>query len=304
MSPEQQAMEAVEQQEIVAKVRELRPDIHWPTPEETFLFGGVMDASESYEGYMGVFLDGYNPEIGEFERVALPPRTEQYKMVPHEVIYDKMLSALDKVEEYGKPTVQVSLFDCGAKMELSARFNDTKVKVGKDQVTPEIGFRNSYDLGWQQSGYGGAYVWRCKNGMFFGHEAFAWKKKHRLNYSVDKQVEVLLSGMGGMSDQFNIWKNWAQIKMDQSKTIKLFETCQKNGTISEKQTETILALPETGSGIRLKDIFEDKKDTDLWTVNSVITQWLTHDVTESSGRREREEKVAVTVDRFAKRHLN
>lgn len=309
MSPEQQIaeqqeMDAVQEQETIAKVREQRPDILWPEPEETFLWGGVQGAEQDYTGFMGVYLHGFDQK-GEEITVALPPRTEEYKTIRHEVLYDRMISSLEQFEEYGKPKVSVRMYDYGAKMELSARYPETKIKINsKDEASPEIGFRNSYDLGWQQSGFGGCYVWRCSNGMFAGHEAFAWKKKHRLNYDINKQVETMMSGMGRMSAQFDVWKGWAQLKMDEAKTMKLFETCQKNGTISEKQTETLLALPETGTGMRLEDVFKTGKDTTLWSVNSIITQWLTHDVNDSSGRRDREEKVAITLDRFAKNHLN
>jgi hypothetical protein len=291
-------MRPQEIEDIKLQVREELPNYPWPDVEMGNLFFGdpMAEKADLFEGFLGIRLHQTDKNGERYHRDLATP-TEQYLLIPHELVYHKFNQALQENNiEYGKPTVKLKFYDDGAKFEMFARFNETKVTVGKDKATPEVWIKNSVDMGWQQSAGGGAIVWRCTNGMVSGHIAFEWKKKHRQNYSIDAQVHEMLHGMESMSNQFDIWKTWTKKQISNEQCEKLFTALP----ISENQAKKIMELPEIGSGMRLKDRFEKGKSVTGWDVNSVVTQWLTHEVNESSGRREREEKVALIMDRFMK----
>ena len=279
---------------IKAKVREQFTGVTWPDSYLDAIWVGN-GAETLVENYSAVVMEdnGANRRVVNFV-------TEQYKLVPHEVVMSYLMDEVNTnwTGKWGKPVFEARLFDNGAKAEMTARFPEMTMdkkamKVGKDVVEPWVGFKNSYDSQWIFSGTGGGKVLRCSNGMMGTKTLMHFRKKHRRDLSMDAMVHQLSSAMHTMDEEHEMWKSWAKLSIEKAQAEEILEALP----ISEKQTEKILLLEEIGTGITLDSFFKSGKPVTAWTMNSILTQWLTHEVKESSGRREREEEFAFVLAR-------
>lgn len=278
---------------ITAEVRERFPDVDWPDVYTDALWVGN-GAETLVESHVGVVV-----AVGDTKRVVNFV-TKQYKLLPHEVAMHSLLKEIETnwTPKWGKPEYEVTLYDSGAKSRMIARFPEMTMdkkamRVGKDLVEPWVGFKNSYDSQWIFSGTGGGRVLRCSNGMMGTKTLMHFRKKHRKDLFMEDMVEKLSTAMNTIEQEHEMWKMWAKLQIEKAQAEEILEALP----ISEKQTETILALPEVGTGITLESLFNAGKPVTAWTMNSVLTQWLTHEVKDSSGRHEREEEFAFVLAR-------
>lgn len=295
--------------DVKAEIHERFPDANWPnTYRDTVWHGsGEFDDLNAVEDFDVIVHERQEPmrmmmENGRYEtRIADRKRcvavSDEYQFIPHELALKNFLSAVEGQNSiFGKPGIGINLYDVGGKMEVSLRYPEAKKDLKVDEALPVFGLRNGTDLQWQYSLWGGAEVLRCTNGMVSTNVALSFKKKHRQNLEQSELLEDFSNGMAALEDQFLIWSGWVDKLITQTQTVELLERLP----VSEKQGEKLLALPEVGTGRTLVERFDAGEKVNLWNVNSIVTQWMTHDVNLSSGRREREEKTALVMEQFAR----
>lgn len=285
--------DAAHVESIKQSIRGQFPGVTWPEVYTDALWVGN-GAETLIESHVGVVI-----ETGTTKRVCNFV-TDQYKLVPHEVVMHYLIDEVisNWAPKWGKPTFDVNLYDDGAKAKMFARFTEMTMdkkamKIGKDVVEPWVGFKNSYDSAWVFSGTGGGKVLRCSNGMMGTKTLMHFRKKHRRDLLMSDMVARLSTAMQTMEQEHEMWKSWVKLQLSKAQAEEVLEALP----ISEKQTEKILALPETGTGITLESLFNSGKPVSAWTLNSVLTQWMTHEVKESSGRQDREEELAFVLAR-------
>jgi hypothetical protein len=279
-------------EDIKSRIHDQFPETPWPNVylDALWVGNGAETMIESHSGVV-VELAG-KKSVCNFV-------TDQYKLVPHEVVLHYLMDEVkvNWAPKWGKPTFEVNLYDNGAKAKMSARFPEMTMdkkamRVGKDVVEPWIGFKNSYDSQWVFSGAGGGKVLRCSNGMMGTKTLMHFRKKHRKDLFMEDMVQRLSTAMETIEQEHEMWKTWAKLQIAKAQAEEILEALP----ISEKQTEKIMQLEEIGTGQSLEGILKTGS-VSAWTMNSILTQWLTHEVKESSGRHEREEEFAFVLAR-------
>jgi len=116
---------------------------------------------------------------------------------------------------------------------------------------------------------------------------FATKKKHRLNLVTSEQLKSLPQGMAAFSEQVNVWQDWANKQMKAIEAEMLVDALP----FGERHTADILALPEIGSGETLEDWLRNDS-VNTYRLNSIVTQFLTHEIESEMVRTDKGQKVA------------
>ena len=278
---------------IKASIRGQFPDTQWPDAYLDAIWVGN-GAETLVENHSAVVMEHAG------QKSVCNFVTDQYKLVPHEIVMHKLMEEVHAnwTGKWGKPVFRAALYDGGAKAYMEASFPEMTMdkkamKVGKDVVEPWVGFKNSYDSQLVFSGTAGGKVLRCSNGMMGTKTLSFFRKKHRQDLSLDKMVEQLSTAMKTMDEEHEMWRSWAKLSIEKAQAEEILEALP----ISEKQTEKILLLEEIGTGLTLDAMFKSGKPVTAWTMNSILTQWLTHEVKESAGRRDREEEFAFVLAR-------
>jgi len=279
-------MEDQERNETIDRIRKKYPDVPFPNVYMDHVWRGI-DGKQHIDGKNAIVVE----RAGEEYVSAIC--TDQYRLIEHEVAVDHFEKVVTTFKEYGKPVINVSLMSNGAKLMCEANWPELSTKVGKDKLAPRAGIRNSIDLGWEYESWFGAKVHRCTNGLLMFKRLINGKQKHRLNLDLNEHMENMSLGMSKMSEQYLIWEGWAKIQLEKAQA----ETILQALPISEKQVEKILELPETGTGKVLKESLAKGKITG-WDLNSVVSQYFTHEVGESASRVEKESAISEAMHRL------
>jgi len=282
-------MEDQERTETIKRIRAKYPNVPFPNVYMDHIWRGI-NGKEHIDGKSAIVVE-HNGE--EFVSAIC---SEQYKLVEHEIAVDHFEKVVSTFEEYGKPVINISLMSGGARLMCEANFPECVTKVGKDKLAPRAGIRNSLDLGWEYESWFGAMVERCTNGLLMFKRLINGKQKHRLSLDLNEHMEKMSLGMSKMSDQYLIWEGWAKIQFNKAQADTILEALP----ISEKQVEKILELPETGTGKVLKETLSKGKAVTGWDLNSVVTQYFTHEVNESASRVEKESAISEAMHRLIK----
>ena len=279
-------MEDTERTEIITKIREKYPHVPFPNVYLDPVWRGI-DGKQQVDGKSAIVVENNGEEF------VSAICTDQYKIVEHEIAVDQFEKVISSFKEYGKPEIKISMLLNGARLSCSANFPECTTKVGKDKLAPRAGIKNSIDLGWEYESWFGAMVERCTNGLLMFKRLINGKQKHRLSLNLKQHMDEMSLGMSKMSEQYLIWNGWAQIQLDKAQSETILEALP----ISEKQTEKILELPETGSGKTLKESLAKGKITG-WDLNSVVTQYFSHEVEESASRIDKESAISEKMHRL------
>jgi len=219
--------------------------------------------------------------------------SDQYQLVEHEVAVSQFEKVVSSFEEYGKPVIDIRLMSSGARLCCEARFPDCPVKMGKDELSPRAGVKNSIDLGWEYESWFGAMVERCTNGLLMFKRLLNGKQKHRLSLSLSEHMNTMSLGMSKLSEQYLIWEGWAKKQLNRAQTDTILEALP----ISETQTEKILELPEIGSGMVMKERLSKGHSITGWDLNSLVTQYFSNEVKESASREDKESAISEAMHR-------
>jgi len=200
--------------------------------------------------------------------------TEIYKPVYHELVIWQVEQAALAVPEFGPPVIQFNLLANGGKIKVNARFPEVEHEISTgDIVNPTSDIFSSYDLGWKYKAMFGAYRLVCSNGMTVGEVFDSFKKRHLVGLDPDELTNMLMTGMPKFSEQTGLWKLMAEKKVPQL----MYDSVMEDLKFSEGEIQKIEAVKEARSGLLLPDALK-QKDLNMWDLNSVLTQYVTHNV--------------------------
>lgn len=282
-------MEDQERQETINRIRAKYPDTPFPNVYTDHIWRGI-DGKQHIDGKSAIVVEHKGEEC------VSAICSDQYKLVEHEIAVDHFEKVVNTFEEFGKPVINISLLLDGSRLMCEANFPECTTKVGKDKLAPRAGIKNSLDLGWEYESWFGAMVERCTNGLLMFKKLIKGKQKHRLNLDLNEHMENMSLGMSKMSDQYLIWNEWAKIQFNKAQADTILEALP----ISEKQVEKILELPEMGTGKVLKETLSKGSAVTGWDLNSVVTQYFSHEVDESVGRLNQESAISEAMHRLMK----
>jgi len=279
-------MDSAQLDDIKTSVREKYPNTPFPNVYHDVLWRGV-GSRKKVEKRQAVVL-----EYDGYESVAALC-SDDYMLIPHEWAIWRFEQVLDEMPQYGKPLINVNLYGDGAKMRLSATFPEVKAKIGKDLIHPRAGIKNSYDLSLEWESWFGARVERCTNGLLMFKKLSNGGGKHRMSLDLQANISQLEVGMLKLDEQYQIWEKWLGLQLNRTEAMVMLE----ESPLSDKQVENVLALPEIGSARTLSHHFERGEAIDGWFLNSVITQYMEHEMEDTPSRMGLEERMTAYLHR-------
>jgi len=222
--------------------------------------------------------------------------TEKYQLVRYE---DVLIMVEDVVKALGIPDAQIipRLLSGGGKMVVSLRVPSSQTEIAKgDAIIPKIEIQTSYDLSWVMQILFGMFQLRCSNGVgtWLGFEKF--RKRHIQSLDLTLTSDMISSGLIQLEEQTKIWKEWKGLKVPEDAYIKVWEELP----FSSAEKEKIEALPDVTSHLRLPDLRE-RDSLDMWSMNSILTQFATHHIKSDLRRHEIQPQIARGMDRMYRR---
>jgi len=279
-------MEDTERNETIDRVRAKYPEIPFPNVYLDPVWRGI-DGRSQVKGKSAIVME----REGEEQVTAIC--SDQYKVVEHEIAVDQFERVVNSFQEYGKPLIDVSLLSSGARLACTATFPECSTKLGKDLLRPKAGIKNSIDMGWEYESWFGAMVERCSNGLLMFKKLINGRQKHRLSLDLNEHMNNMSLGMGKMSEQYLIWEGWAKVQLNKVQAETILEALP----ISETQTEKILELTETGTGMVLKEKFNKGHAVSGWDLSSLVSQYFSNEVNESASRMDKESAISEVMHR-------
>ena len=275
-----------EKELVIEGIRNLHPEIDWPTPIEDCVWVGRRDK---------VFLEDHKAIRDAQSGAVYAITSNKYNLVRHEEVIQIMYEALNRPEMaiYGKPEVEIMILADGGKMKAKVKFPEVTYEIRKqDFINPTINWMNSYDLGWKVRQLFGAFRLVCSNGMVVGKTFSKFVKRHMPSLKVKDMTVQLISGMNSLADQAELWKKLGDIKVTQEKYDQIFVDLG----VSEKRKAEIEAIPEASTRLLLPDAV--KQDTlDAWTMYNVLSQFSTHSLVSEVARTDFDENLAHIFER-------
>lgn len=278
------AMEASEVKNICNEIRDEFPDVPWPHVSEEPIFYGRKE-KKRWEGRKGI--------VDQRHEVLYDIVSDDYSLLPHEVAVHQVKIALKEFPEYGDPKLQIFLPYSGAKMVLNVTFPETKHLIKKDVISPMFKVRNSYNRTWVYSFQFGAVQQICTNGLvsWKSHDFFG--RKH-IGLDPSDIIHALQKSATLLSDEIGLWQGWAEKKLNSDEYSMLWEALP----FSKKEKEKIEELPQTGTGLLLPKALKDDTLT-KWDFASVVTQFVTHELSSENRKADVEPQIARTFTRLA-----
>jgi hypothetical protein len=219
--------------------------------------------------------------------------SEKYKIIPYEDIIHMTEQSVGKIEGYGKIQLCPHTYLDGARMCIGIKFPEMQYAIKKvDMITPKIEVFTSYDLSTKLMGRFGAFQLKCTNGMGIWKSFKSFAKRHLQNLFLNELGETISTGMQIFGDQVHQWKLWADMKIN----LPLYETIWDELPFSAAERIKIEALPEIGTNLVLSKAIQTN-GLDLWSLNSVLTQFATHEVKSELRRIDLEPTIAQVMER-------
>jgi hypothetical protein len=275
-----------------AWVHEKFPDVEdWATPVlEPMWWGRRVDAAMPIDDKK-VIVDGSKPPN---ESPIYGIVSNMYGLRSHEEMIHGLMEVCTELPEFGNPDPKVVLLDEGGKMRIDIIFPEVEHEIRQgDFINPRISAFNSYDLGWKARGHFGAFRLVCSNGLMIGKKWASFAKRHIESLMLSELIDTIRGGMIKFSEETAIWKAWAERQIDHDEYANLWY----NLPFSEKEKEKIEELPEQGTRLLLPDALH-KNTLNLWDFNSVVTQFVTHEIESEKRRTDIEPRIARTVESF------
>lgn len=200
--------------------------------------------------------------------------SDQYKIVHYEDIVHMAEQSIGALTQYG--TIQICPYTYldGARMRISVKFPDLKSEIKKvDSIFPKVEIFTSYDLSTKLKGQFGAFQLKCTNGMGVWKTFKQFAKKHLQNLYLNDLGTNISEGLLIFGDQVNTWRSWAERKISKD----LYESIWEELPFSKAERTKIEVLSEIGTGLTL-DFAVRNNDLTLWSLNSILTQWNTHNI--------------------------
>jgi hypothetical protein len=268
--------------DVIQDVRQRYPHVQFPDVHLDSVFYGMQRAtSKLAKGRQAIVATLDDDEY--LSGIC----SDQYMLIPHEWAVWKFEHILDTEEAFqplGRANIRPNLLGTnGVKMKLEATFPEANVTIAGDQVNPKAGIKTSYDLSLQWEPWFGGFVKRCTNGLLMWGNLLEGGRKHKMSLDLEANIQRLIAGVEKLDEMFGIWDSWTKKLITQAEA----QTILVASPLSDKQVENIMELPEIGTNRQLKT----ESDVTPWFVNSIVTQYIEHELDDTPARLNTEEKV-------------
>jgi len=225
--------------------------------------------------------------------------SEAYKIIRFEDIIHMVEHSVGELTDYGTVQVCPHTYLDGGRMRISVKFPDMKSQIKVvDSIIPKVDVFSSYDLSTKLMGKFGAFQLKCTNGMGIWKSMVSFSKRHLQNLFLNDFGNTISEGLLIFGDQVNMWKNWASTQISQD----VYETIWEELPFSAAERVRIEALPEIGTQMLLSHAVKTSS-LDLWGLNSVLTQFATHEVKSELRRIDLEPTIARTMELIYSRQI-
>ena len=272
-------------------VRDRYPQTYFPSPALEPIFFGRRTHQRIPDKFAVVDQTSVGRMMGLSEAV-FGICSNQYKIVPFEDVVHMVENSVGKLTEYGKVLICPHTYLDGARINIGIKFPELKKEIKKvDSIIPKVEVFSSYDLSTKLMGRFGAFQLKCTNGMGIWKSFKSFAKRHLQNLFLNELGNNISEGMALFGDQVDAWRKWTELKLDQ----KLYDTVWDELPFSAAERIKIEALPEIGTNLQLGQAIKGNS-LDLWSLNSVLTQWATHGVKSELRRIDLEPAIARAMD--------
>jgi len=248
-----------------AEVRAQYPDVYFPRPVLEPLWYGRRPNHRVEE--TKALIDANNGKV--FSIVS-----DQYKVVHYEDLVGMVGDITGGITEYGKIQLMPTTLQSGAKFKIQLRFPEVVKSIRKlDNIIPKIEVMSSIDTSRSLTGKFGAFRLLCTNGMGVWELFRRFARKHLLSLQIHELQSTIREGLTGFNTQVIEWKKWAETSIP----LAIYDGVWQQLPFSPTEREKIEVLPEVSSKLTLKQAIEAKSLT-VWDMNSVLTQFSTHNV--------------------------
>jgi len=217
--------------------------------------------------------------------------SDQYKLVHYEDVVRMIEEVTSRITGYGQIALCPQIYSDGGKMRMTMKFPDAQHLVRTDQVVPKIDVFTSYDLSYKLMGKFGAFMLRCTNGMGVWKNFKRFARKHLQSLVIEDLNATLLEGLMLFGLQVEDWRKWNEAIIDLNTYNNVWELLP----FSAAEKEKIEILPEISTNQKMQDALKQKELT-VWGMNSILTQFVTHEIKSDLRKIEVEPLIAKTME--------
>jgi hypothetical protein len=220
--------------------------------------------------------------------------SDHYKIVFYEDIVKMVEGVVGTIKDFGEIKINPYSYADGGRLRINLSFPEKKINIVKgDNIIPKIEIFSSYDLSTMLKGRFGAFQLKCTNGMGVWKTFKKFAKRHLQNLHLMELESSIIEGLDVFALQATMWKEWTTLKIPQ----KVYEEIWTDLPFSPAEKERIEALPEIGTKLLLPDALKSN-DLNVWSFNSVLTQFATHEVKSELRRIELEPVIARSMEKL------
>jgi hypothetical protein len=270
-----------------AEVRERYPKCYFPNPVKEPMWFGRRDKKRVTN--MRVISDQNK------ENQVLGICSEMYKVVFYEDIIHLVEQSAGQIKDFGEIQFAPHTYMEGARFRMNMMFPDMKqkIKVG-ETVVPKLTLDSSLDRSTRLRGKIGLFMLKCTNGMGTWKSSITFAKRHLTTLLLNDLGESISAGLEMFGDQIDTWKKWTEIPIAQE----IYEEMWRVLPFSKAERTKIETLPEMGTGLLLPGALGNK-NLDLWSINSVLTQFATHEVKSNKRQIDLETDIAKVMEKMS-----
>ena len=273
-----------------AEVRDRYPKVYFPQPVLEPVWFGKREKTRIPD--TKAIFDQASPSASLGMPAVFGICSDQYKVVHYEDIVHMVENSIGKLTEYGTIQICPHTYLEGARMRIGIKFPDMKSEIKKvDSIFPKVDIFTSYDLSTKLKGQFGAFQLKCTNGMGVWKTFKQFAKRHLQNLFLNELGTNISEGLLIFGDQVNTWKSWAEKQISKD----FYETIWEELPFSAAERVKIEALPEIGTGLLLSHAVK-ANDLNLWSLNSILTQFATHEVKSELRRIDLEPAIARAME--------
>lgn len=291
----------LESEEEMANIRnDIRtryPDLNFPNVTREPLWYGrdtILPVDDGFDAIFGTFMT----EEGE-DSVRYAFASNEYFLLEHEFIIWMTEQVIHELPEFGKPEFKPSVYSMGGRLRLTIDFPDHKREVANvgDYISARLHVNSSYDMSKKFEYDLGGLVLSCSNGVVAFRRKAGASRRHVLALDMSDMVKQISGAMTQFSEEMGIWESWTKVQLKAAEAEEILIALP----FGEKHKEEILALPEATTKETLEDWMR-RDSINLWGMNSIITQFMTHEIESEAVRAEKEPIIARVMSKIGEQH--
>ena len=266
-----------------ADVRKRYPDVYFPDPVKEPVWYGRREHTR---------ITDKKAIIDQHNGLVFGICSDQYKIIPYEDIISLVEDTVNQIKNFGKIIVDPHTYIEGARLRVGLSFPDKKSLITKiDDIIPKMDIFSSLDLSTKLRGKFGSWQLKCTNGMGVWKTFKQFSKRHLQNLFIGELATNIGEGLDMFDVQIGLWKNWAKTKI----TLPAYEEIWEALPFSPAERIKIEALPEIGTKMIVSEALKSN-ELNMWNLNSVLTQFATHDVKSELRRIDLESEIAKVME--------